>query len=62
MSGYKGPNEISQDVPERAWTLLSVVKISNPEDETVTHGSPYKFTLLNSPKMSHVGKTRISPN
>ena len=61
-SGYEGPNEISQDVPERARTVLSVVKISDPEDETVTRGSLYKFALLNSPKMSHLGKTCMSPN
>ena len=60
--GYEGPNEISQDVPERARTALSVVKISDPKDETVTRGSPYKFSLLNSPEISHLGKTRISPN
>ena len=40
ISGYEGPNEISQDVPERARTVLSVVKVSNLDDETGTHGSP----------------------
>ena len=34
----------------RAWTEYSLVSISEPETKTVTHGKPYKFTLLNSPK------------
>ena len=59
---YEGPNEISKDVPKRARTLIYVVKISDPEGETMTHGNPYKFTLLNSPKMGHLEKMRISPN
>ena len=62
MSSYKGPNEILQDVPDMAWTVLSVVKFSDPDDETGTHGSPYKFSMLNSPKLSQRGKTIISPN
>ena len=62
ISGYKGPNEIYKDVLERAQNLIFVVKFSDPEDETVTRGSPYNFTLLNSPEMSHLGKTHISPN
>ena len=56
ISGYEGPNEISQDVPERARTVLYVVKVSDPEGETVTRGSLYKFAMLNSPKTSHLGK------
>ena len=40
ISGYKGPNEISQDVPYRAQTVLSVVKVSDPDVETGTRGSP----------------------
>ena len=60
--GYEGPNEISQDVADRARTVVSVVKVSDPEGETVTHGSPYKFVMLNSPEISHRGKIRISPN
>ena len=39
-----------------------MVKISYLEDEIVTHGSPYKFALLNSPEIAHLGKTNISPN
>ena len=31
ISGYEGPNETSQDVPDRARTVLSVVKISYPK-------------------------------
>ena len=54
--GYEGPNEILKDVPERAQPIISMLKISDPEDETVTCGSPYKFVLLNSPEMSHLGK------
>ena len=46
--GYEGPNEISQDVPERAQIVVSVVNISNPEGEIVTCGSPYKFCILSS--------------
>ena len=62
ISGYKDPNEILQDVPDRARNVLSVVKVSDPEGETVTRGSLYKFSMLNSPKISHLGKTLISPN
>ena len=49
VSGYKDPNEISQYFLDRAWTLLSVVKVSDPEDETVTRGIPHNFVMLNSP-------------
>ena len=62
ISGYQGPNEISQDVLERAWTLISVVDVSYPEDETVTCGSPYNFVVLNNPVTGHLGKIIISPN
>ena len=62
ISGYEGPNEISQDVPDRAHNLIFLVKVSDPDDETVTHGSLYKFDMLNSPERSHLGKTHISPN
>ena len=62
ISGYEGPNEISQNVPDRAQTVLSMVNILDLEGETVTCGSPYKFSMLNSPKISHLGKTFISPN
>ena len=60
--GYEGPNEIYQDVPEKEWTLISMVKVSDHEGEIVTRGSPYKFAMLNSPKISHLGKMLISPN
>ena len=62
ISGYEGTNEIYQDVPERAWTLIYVVKVLDPEDEPVTCGSLYKITLLNSSEIDHLGKTRISLN
>ena len=62
ISGYKDPNEILQDVPYRTWNLLSVVKFSDLEGETLTHGSPYNFTILNNPETSHLGKTLVSPN
>ena len=60
--GYEGPNEILQNVTDREQPIISVIKFSNPEGETVTRGSPYKFIMLNSPKLSHCGKTIISPN
>ena len=60
--GYEGRNEISQDVPEREWSVLYVVKISDPEDETVTRGSLYNFPMLNSLEIGHLGKMIISPN
>ena len=60
--GYEGPNKIAQDVPDRAWILISVVIFSDPQGETVTCGSLYKFAMLNSPEISHLGKTLISPN
>ena len=60
--GYKGPNEISQDVPDREHNLISMVKFSGLEGEIVTRGSPYKFTILNNPEIRHLGKIDISPN
>ena len=54
--------KFSQYVLDREWTLISMVKFSYPDDETGTHGSSYKFTMLNSPEISHLGKTLISPN
>ena len=62
ISSYEGPNEIFQDVQYRARTLIYVVNISDPEGEIVTHGSSYKFSILNSPEISHLGKTCINPN
>ena len=60
--GYEGPNEISQDFPYRGWNVLFVVKVSNPKGEKVTHGSLYKFAMLNSIEINHLGKTLISTN
>ena len=60
--GYEGPNEIFQDALDRAQTLISVVKVSNPEGETMTRGSLYKFAMLNCPETCHLGKTLISLN
>ena len=62
ISGYQGPNEILQDVPDSVWTLLSMIKNLDLKGETMTRGSPYKFAMLNSPELSHHGKTIISPN
>ena len=62
ISCYKGPNEISQDVPDRAWIVLFVVKFLDPDDETVTCGGIYKLSMMNSLERSHLGKTLISPN
>ena len=62
ISGYEGSNEILKDVLDMEWTIIFVLKFSNPEDETLTHGIPYKFAMLNSPKISHLGKNLIRPN
>ena len=59
--GYRGPNGIMEDVIEIEWTLFSVVLILEPENEPVTRGIPYNFTVLNSPVTSHLGKTIINP-
>ena len=59
--GYRGPNGILEDVPKRAWTLISVVQISDSEDEPVTRGIPYNFAVLNSPVTGHLGKMIINP-
>ena len=60
--GYKGPNEISKAVTEREWNFVSMVQVSNPEDEIVTCVHPYNFALLNSPETGHLRKLIISPN
>ena len=60
--GYRGPNGIPKDVPEREWNLTYVVLISELEDETVTHGRMYNFAVLNSPETGHLGKMIINPN
>ena len=62
ISGYEGPNEIYQDVPEREWTVIYMVKVSDTKAETVTCGCPYNFSMLNSSERSHLGKMIISPN
>ena len=62
MSAYKYPKEIYQDDLDREWTVLSLVKFPNPDDETGTRGSLYKLAMLNSPKISHIGKTLIRLN
>ena len=36
--------------------VIFVVKVSYPEDEIVTRGSLYNFTVLNSPEIGHLGK------
>ena len=61
ISGYEGTNEKFQDVPHRVQTLISVTKVSEPKGEIVTRDSLYKFAMLNSPEISHLGKLRISP-
>ena len=38
-----------------------MIRILEPEDETVTCGSPYNFIVLNSPVTGHLGKMIISP-
>ena len=60
--GYKDPNKILQDVPDREWTLISVVKFSDPDDETGSCGNPYKFAMLMSPEIINLDKTIIIPN
>ena len=60
--GYKGPKEIYKAFIDKAWTVLSVVKFSDPYDETMTCGSPYNFAMLNTAKTGHLGKMLISPN
>ena len=62
ISGYEGSNEISQDFPDRTRTAIYVVIVSDLEGETVTRGSLYEFTMLNSPEIRHLGKTLTSPN
>ena len=62
ISRYKYPNDISQDILDRAQTLISMVKFSYPEGETVTCGSLYKLSTMNNSELSHCGKTIISPN
>ena len=60
--GYRGPNGIPKDVREKSQTVLSVVQILEPEDESVTRGMPYNFTVLNNLVTGHLGKMIINPN
>ena len=62
ISGYEGPNEISEDFLDRAQTLIYVVKFLDSEGETLTRGNSHKFAMLNSPKICHLGKICISPD
>ena len=62
ISGYEGPNEILKDFLDRTHTLFSVVKVSDHEGEPVTRGSLYKFAMLNSLEINHLGKNFIIPN
>ena len=57
--GYKVPNEIYEDVLERAQTLTSVVQVSDLEDEIVTHGNQCNCAVLNSLVTGHLGKMII---
>ena len=60
--GYKGPNENLEDFLEREHTVIYMVQVSYPEEETMTRGSLYNFAVLNSPITGHLGKMIISPN
>ena len=60
--GDKGPNGILEDVPKITWTLISVVRRSDSEDEPATRGMLYNFAVLNSPVTGHLGKMIINPN
>ena len=44
------------------YRLFSMVQISEPEDEPVTHGMPYNSTVSNSPLIGHLGKMIINSN
>ena len=60
--GYRGPNGIPEDVPKIARPLIYFFQISEPEDELVTRGMPYNFTVLNSAVAGHLAKMIIHPN
>ena len=60
--GYIYPNGIPEDALEKSHNLISVVQISEPEDEIVTRGRPYDFAVLNSPVTGHLGKRIINEN
>ena len=44
------------------WNLLYVVEVSDPEDEAVSCGSPYNFSMWHSLEKGHLEKMIISPN
>ena len=46
---------------KRERNLLSMVRISDSEDEPGTRGMPYNFAVLNSPVTSHLGKRIRNP-
>ena len=60
--GYRSPNGIPEDVEKLSWTLISIIQILDLEDEPVTCGMLYNFTVLNSPETGHLGKMIINPN
>ena len=49
-------------VLEQRLDRIAQCKFLDHEDEQGTRGSPYKFPMLNSPEISQLGKTLISPN
>ena len=59
--GFRGPNEIFEDVPKRVWNLISFFQISDSEDEPVTRGMLYNFTVLSISVTGHLGKRIINP-
>ena len=61
ISGQEGPNEILKNVSDRECNVVCVVKVSDPEGETVTCFIPYKFAMMKSPKIRHFRKLHISP-
>ena len=54
--GYKGPNEITEDVLEWACNLIFVVQILDSKDQSVTRGMTYNLAVLNSPVQVTLGK------
>ena len=60
--GYKGPNEIYEDVPERSLTVLSMFYVSDSEYQPVTRGMLYNLAILNSLVTGHLGKMIINTN
>ena len=58
--GYRGPNVILEDVPEIEQPIIYFIQILEPEDEPVTRGMLYNFSVLNSPVTGHLGKMIIN--